>query len=364
MIIGAAALLVFLGVVAVVFFTSAFSESEVAVKSSPAVGLAKAKPAETPKPHPAREEANLTQTEPLATVSEAPVSINTDAPSANEIVQKVLQKYESLTSFSASGTATSIIDMSGVDSKNLPMVSGKIPQSVRDSKEFRDRFSKPQKTGSEFSIKLGRPNFYLVEWEGQLGPAKSKGAVWSSGNEDYLLMEMGKLKYVKMQNRDMALASATGVSGGAANTMPHIFFKGNANILDLLKSPVRHEDKMINNEDCYVCSGVIMGRKIILWIDKDDFLIRQTQQLIGGDMEIPDVTEDQIQEAIKQLGGNPTPEQKEQIRSSMKNMKAMSSQMKGSMTETYRNIEINQPVKNSDFNHEVPAGTELSSSMF
>jgi outer membrane lipoprotein-sorting protein len=38
--------------------------------------------------------------------------------------------------------------------------------------------------------------------------------------------------------------------------------------------------------------------------------------------------------------------------------------MKGTMTETYQNIEINKSIPKEDFRHEVPAGTKLSPSLF
>jgi DNA-directed RNA polymerase subunit RPC12/RpoP len=286
------------------------------------------------------------------------------SPSASEIIQKVTEQYDSLTSYSASGTAISLIDMSGVDLKNIPGAPANLPKNSKDSKEFKQAMSKPQRQESDFKIKLGKPDSYLVKWESQKGPVKSKGAVWSCGEGDFLLMEMGKMKYVKMQNRDMALASATGVSGGVAGTIPAIFFKTSSSTLNLFQNATRGDDETVDGVDCYVLNGDALGMKMIFWIDKGTSLIKQKQLILGGESKMPETTDAKIDEGIKQLGGKPTPQQEAQTKAMMKNMKALAAQMKGTMTETYQNIEINKPVTRDDFKHEVPAGTKLSSSLF
>ena len=75
------------------------------------------------------------------------------------------------------------------------------------------------------------------------------------------------------------------------------------------------------------------------------------------------MSDGQMEEGLKKLG-NLSPEQKAQAKASMKTMKPMLAQMKGTMTETYRDLEINQLVKTEDFKHEMPAGAKLSASLF
>ena len=304
-----------------------------------------------------------TTSDPTATAktkATQPGANNTQTPSAPEILQKVTEQYDSLTSYSASGKNVSIIDMSGVDMKNIPGMPAKLP---KDAKAV--AMSKPQRMEGNFSVKLGKPNFYRVEWEGQMGPVKNKGAVWSAGEGDFLLMSsMGQPKYSKMKDREIALASATGISGGAAGTMPGIFFKSQSSQLNLFKGATRGADETIDGEDCYVLTGNVSGMKIILWINQSTSLIKQKQMVLGGELKMPDMNDATVEEGLKQLGGNPTPEQKAQTKAMMKNMKAMTSQLKGTMTETYSNIEINKPVAKEDFKYAVPAGTKLSKSLF
>ena len=62
--------------------------------------------------------------------------------------------------------------------------------------------------------------------------------------------------------------------------------------------------------------------------------------------------------------GDLTAEQKAQAKAAARNMKPLLAQMKGTMTETYRNIEVNKPVRKEDFDYELPAGATLSKSLF
>jgi hypothetical protein len=285
---------------------------------------------------------------------------NPQSLTAAEIVQKVAEQYGSLTSYSATGTTVSVMDMSKADLTKMPGMDN-MPAGAKESKGFQQAMSKPMRIESEFSAKLGRPGFYLVEWESMAGPAGMKGAVWSAGEGHFL--SMTKTKYTRMESREMALASATGISGGVAGTLPAIFFQDQSSPLNFFKKAKRSEDKTVDGEDCYVLNGDAMGMKVILWVTKGTFLIKQKQMVLGGKLTMPEVSEATMEEGFKKMG-DLTPEQKAQAKAAVNNMKPLLSQMKGTMTETYRNIEINKPVQKEDFNYELPAGAMLSKSLF
>jgi hypothetical protein len=275
-------------------------------------------------------------------------------------MQKVAAQYESLTNLSASGTAVSVMDMSKVAPKNLPGVN-QMPGGAKNAKAMQQALSKPIRTEGAISVKMARPNLYRVEWDSTVGSVPMKGAVWSTGEGDYLSID--KTKYTKMDSRELALASATGVSGGAAATLPTIFFNSQSGLLSLLQKPGRAADDTVEGEDCYVVKGDAMGMSVTLWISKSNYLLKQKQLVLGGKTKMAEMSDGQMEEGLKKLG-NLSPAQKAQAKAAMKNMKPMLAQMKGTMTETYRDFEINQPVKKEDFNHEMPAGAKLSASLF
>jgi hypothetical protein len=285
---------------------------------------------------------------------------NSQGPTVTEIMQKVAEQYESLTSLSASGTAVSVMDMSKVAPKNLPGMN-QMPGGAKNSKAMQQALSKPIRTESTLSVKLGRPNLYRVEWDSTVGPATMKGAAWCAGEGDYLSID--KMKYSRMDSRELALPSATGVSGGAAGTLPSVFFSGKSGLLSLVQKPSRVADDTVEGEDCYVVKGDAMGMGVILWITKTNYLVKQKQLVLGGKTKMPDMSDGQMEEGLKKMG-NLSPAQKAQAKAAMKNMKPMLAQTKGTMTETYRNLEINQPVKTEDFKHEMAAGAKLSASLF
>src|ERR1019366_6023930 len=73
-----------------------------------------------------------------------------------------------------------------------------------------------------FTIRLARPNLYRIEWEQPVHSSYSnKGVVWSAGEGDFMVMGDGDAQ--KQASRQLALGGATGISGGAAATIPGTF---------------------------------------------------------------------------------------------------------------------------------------------
>jgi outer membrane lipoprotein-sorting protein len=278
----------------------------------------------------------------------------------DEIIQKVQEKYKSLSSYSAAGKTVSVIDLSGVDASGLPGASDSI---IKDSKEYKEAMGKPQTLTHTFTIKLGRPDFYRIEWEQSIyATFSNKGAVWSAGEGDFLLI--GEKNYSKLNSRELALASATGISGGAAHTTPSIFFDTQNNLLKRATNFSPLNDEKIENDDCYVVTGNMAGQKIIFWISKENFLIRQRQNVFGNPSTLPELSDDAIKDSLKQLNKEATPAAIAEMRKTMQLAKAVTSQMKGTMTETHQNISINQPIAKEEFKYPLPAGLKPAPSPF
>lgn len=299
----------------------------------------------------------------------APIAAEPKILTAAEIMQKVVEQYASMTNYSGTGTAVSLMDMSKVDPKKMPGMD-RVPASAKGSKEIKDALSIPIKTETDFSIKLGRADFYRVEWETKSGVAAAyksaaqttmKGAAWSVGDGDFL--SPGNGKYTKMQTRELSLATAAGLSGGATASLPSIFFGGQANPLALFTNAEQGEDQSIDGEDCYVINTDTMGIKTIFWVAKSSFLIKQKQVVFGGKSTIPEVSDAEMDKSLKDMS-HLTPEQKAQAKLAAKSMKPMLSKMKGTLTETYLNIEINKALKKEDFQYPIPAGTTLSPTLY
>lgn len=277
------------------------------------------------------------------------------------IMDSAVAAYAALTSYSASGKTVSIIDMSGMSLPDMPKPPGGTTDSGKGLKALAQ--ATPQTVMHDFTIALARPGSYRIEWEQKTGPVTQRGAVWSDGTDNYLMMKPEQ--YSKVQGRDMALAAATGISGGAANTVPSAFFGTGTNILKTLQDLSRRPDERVSDEDCYVIEGTLAGTMtMVYWIGKRDFLIRQRQQVLGGTMKMPEMSDDGIRQSLKSMNQEPTPEAIEKTRNTMKRVAAMTSKIRGTITETHTDIEVNTPAKGTAVAFKPPAEAKLVDSPF
>lgn len=141
-----------------------------------------------------------------------------------------------------------------------------------------------------FTMRLARPNLYRLEWTPpretyESVPGAVNQVVWSSGAGDFLSTGAPTRAPGSPEN---ALASAAACTGGVAATLPRIFFNLSGNLIDeagcgLDVHAVRLPDEKLGNLDCYVCASQMLGQTNILWIAKQDFLIRQRRTYVSSD---------------------------------------------------------------------------------
>ena len=182
----------------------------------------------------------------LATVAVSE-TVKNNKPSAQAILKQSMETYSELTSYSDEGNIVSMIGSNRV-----------APHT--------------------FTTQLGRPNLYRIEWKQDSGFFVSKGMAWSEGKGDYVkILEQRKPEL--LENRDLVLDTATGISGGAASSVPRAFFEssGGNRFSATMSAAVREADEIAGGVDCYVLSQSTAGRKRRIWIGKQDHLIRQIE---------------------------------------------------------------------------------------
>jgi hypothetical protein len=262
----------------------------------------------------------------------------------SKIFEKVETAYKSMDTYKAQGTITSNIDTGGTQ----------------------------MNTETSFSIILKKPNLYLISWTRENMPIRSQsGAVWSDGTQPYLYMG-GMNAYSKMSSDELALASATGISGGAAFTIPSLFlsvFKEQPTPFSRLKDPQIEMTEKVGEEDCYVISGSSsISKKETFWVSKTSYLIRKYYRSFEppeGGLAIPELTDEQVEEAIKGMGREVTEESKKNMKEMMDRSRTMLKTMKmsGSSTELHANVSSPKLNKN-DFKFALPEGSVLKESLF
>ena len=185
------------------------------------------------------------------------------------------------------------------------------------------------------SFKLGRPNFYLIEWQEPVQTFyTNKGVVWSSGAGDFLDMRTGNGKAQKQRDMKAALSSAAGISGGSSATIPKTFFSmvpGSQLTLVDQAGVTKQADGKVGEVDCYVFAGELKGRKRTIWIGKQDFLIHQVRNVITA-------------AAMKAMLADAAKRHPE-IAAHMPKTEYTDS----TSTETHQNIVLNQKLSPSDF---------------
>lgn len=264
----------------------------------------------------------------------------------DKIFEKVKTAYKSMDTYKAQGTIISNID------------TGEMKVNVETS----------------FSIILKKPNLYLISWtqKNMAMPGMSQsGAVWSDGAKPYLYMG-GMNAYSKMGSDELALGGATGISGGAAFTIPSLFlsvFKEQPAPFSRLKDPRIEMTEKVGEEDCYVISGSSsISKKEVFWVSKTSYLIKKYYRSLEppeGGRQMPEMTDEQLEEAIKGMGQEVTEESKKKMREMMERSRTMfkTMKMKGSSTELHTNVSSPELSKN-DFKFALPEGTVLKESLF
>lgn len=269
-----------------------------------------------------------------------------DDLSPSEILKKVTETYKASETYMAEGTITSDIDTGGMK----------------------------MKTETSFSILLKKPNLYLISWTQKYMPMPGmmqSGAVWSDGTQPYLYMSVMNA-YSKMSSDEFSLSSATGISGGAAFTIPSLFlstFKEQQAPFSRLIDPKIEKAERVGKEDCYVVSGAsTISKKETFWISKKNYLIRKYYRFLepsSGGRQIPEITDKQLEEAVKDMGQEVTEENKKNMREMMERSQKMLTTVNitGSSTELHANISSPKMTK-SDFKYALPDGTVLKDSLF
>ncbi len=175
--------------------------------------------------------------------------------SPGQIFQKLHEQYAALTSYSDQGTVVA---------------------TMNDTT-----------TTTTFTTQLARTNFYMIEWRQTIeSPYATNNAdvqaVWSSGAGNFLEMGLGPQNE---ESREIALAKATEISGGAAGTVPQTFFdvQWGSPLNDSGLDENRLADGKVSDMDCYVLARELQGRTRTLWIGKQDFLIHQVRTVTSAE---------------------------------------------------------------------------------
>lgn len=132
---------------------------------------------------------------------------------------------------------------------------------------------------NSFKTFFARPKHLRFEWEDKSEYLpKSWHIVWSDGKDTFTYWDSGHFE--KEEDIGMGLAGATGISQGAAHTIPTLLLKevGGFRLTEMERITLLREEQF-EGENCFVVRGFHpFGFPIDLWISKKDFLLRKERE--------------------------------------------------------------------------------------
>lgn len=265
---------------------------------------------------------------------------------AKDLIKKVEDTYRTMKTYKAEGTI--IADLETSDTK--------------------------ERAETSFSILLKKPSFYRITWSMKSNSPKAKsysGAVWNDGTQPFFYNGLfGTCR--KANNDQLALISATGVSSGAANTIPSLFldvYEEKTSPFSRLMEPRIEKTEKVGKEACYVLSASsTLSRNETFWISKKRYLIvkhERSLELPEKGVRLPDMTRKDIEDALNDMRETVTEKKVKDLETRMKLANLLLEIWKAKGTHTEQHMDISSPkLDKSDFKFTPPEGTVFKDSIF
>jgi outer membrane lipoprotein-sorting protein len=176
-------------------------------------------------------------------------ALYTDNLTANEIIKRMEKVYANCKSYSDSGVVKTVF------------ISPDVTRT--EKKPFTTAFIRPDHFRFEFKEKKkgNREQRFIIYLKG-----KDLQTYWNIKND------------LKPESLDSAIASATGVSGGSAITVPAMLLPNEIKWRRAIRfrKPKRIDDELFDKVDCYRVHDLIFNIiPTTIWIDKKTFLLRK-----------------------------------------------------------------------------------------
>lgn len=182
-----------------------------------------------------------------------PVSADEPKPQAlkaQDVLDRMAKAYAGCNSYHDSGVVTTV----------FVQVTG---NRTVEEKPFTTAFVRPDRLRFEYKEN---------ESDGQ----ERRYIVWRKGKEVQTWWDV-KPGVEKPESLGLALAGATGVSGGSAHKVPALLLPkevGGRRLTDITEAK-RVEDAKIDKLDCFRIEGKYADSQMTLWIDQKTFLVRR-----------------------------------------------------------------------------------------
>jgi len=245
---------------------------------------------------------------------------------AAEIWQKVADLYKGLPSMSAEGKFTSVLDYSKVNS--VMAAAG------------------PQTVVGDLKVKMSRPRNFRVDLSLALGPSNMTTTGWSAGSGNFLQFNNQR---IAVPSPEVVLESfSRGFSVGAGDVVRLFLDDVQGTLPAAATDWSGTNDDTLNGQACYVLAGTVKLQNALVWVNRKTFLIEQTRVLLDGESSAIPTDDVKIKEALGAMnGGKP-------VSIAQINQMKMIAKLKGTITDTYQNIQTNANVSLAELEPPAP----------
>ena len=242
--------------------------------------------------------------------------------------------YKGLTSFSGTGVVETVLDMG----------LGSFATNAGGT---------PNKLSSDLATKLGRPDNFRIVVNQHIGSATVSLIGWSTGQGYYRMLNNNRIK-------DSSRGAALSGLGAAGTAFMAALFFNDADGLPAYAGPnwSQTNGAAIPGQPCYILAGKVFFQDTLIWVNKQTFLIPRMQIVLGGNTNATEMDDAKIKEVLTAAknGLAVTAAEITQFKAQMK----IASQVKGTITETYQDIQTNVPIALAEF--EPPSGAAPAAS--
>jgi hypothetical protein len=279
------------------------------------------------------------------------------AAQALSTLTRMHSAYTNVTSLRSEGTVTLFLDLSNL---TLADVNPNLPASAKkNANRHPPGMPRMVTNTTEVVVRFAQSNRYYFA-----GEAVSKVdrqtitntfAFWSSDQGRFMFTDSHRrampASYMQLPEVDPANNPAE-----QFKNWQHIF-EDPAQLGKIVKNLGQTEDESVNGQDCYTLTAKVLGQKVKIWVDKNSYLVSQWQITLGGGVSDADI--DDVFSLVASAVPNAPPMQMEMAKTQVKTVTPVIAKIRGVITSTSRDVEINPTLSADDFNYPVPPGAKL-----
>ena len=280
---------------------------------------------------------------------------------ALSILGKVHSAYTNFTSITEDGTVTLSLDLSNLTFADLNPDS---PANTKTPNRRPTGMPRIITNATEYSVKRAQTNWFYIA-----GEAVTKAdrqtltntiAEWSADKGTFMFMDSHQRGVPATY---MQLADAGTVNNTSAQMTEQVrnlqqLFGDPAQLTKIIKDLGQTDDEPVNGHDCYTLTAKVLGQKVKIWVDKSTYLISQSQITLGGAIRDADI--DDAFSLVSVGFTNVPPQQLDMIKAQVKKYTPAMTKIRGVITSTTKDIELNPTLSADDFNYAVPRGVRLT----